>query len=306
MSAALKPHPYADKYPMLSDGELAELAESIKANGLRQPIVITPDGQILDGRNRYAACQQAGVEPQVETYDGDDLAEYVIDCNSSRRHMSTGARAMADALVLQADNKRADGKWRYGELHGSVQSGPRGYRSRLNEAGVVLDYSPDLAEQVVNGDLALDAALRQAEQVRDAERLRLKEEERIQAEEEEAAAALPQEYADLVGTKYSSARVAFAAWEDDNKAEAAKKRREKEEKQRKAAAEKKARIDLHTQILTAIGSVASFGRYEDMTVLVADYKPDDLPRHLVRDLTVENLDAASRFIEYLKTWKAQS
>ena len=47
-------HPYADKFPMLPEPELAELAESIRANGLRNPIVLTPDGLILDGRNRAA------------------------------------------------------------------------------------------------------------------------------------------------------------------------------------------------------------------------------------------------------------
>lgn len=34
----MKAHPYAEKFPMLGADDLAELAESIKANGLRQPI----------------------------------------------------------------------------------------------------------------------------------------------------------------------------------------------------------------------------------------------------------------------------
>ncbi|KXF51060.1 hypothetical protein AXA44_15440 [Rhodococcus sp. SC4] len=44
-------------------------------------------------------------------YDGDDFADYVIDCNVTRRNMSTGARAMATALVLVlvADAGTADG-----------------------------------------------------------------------------------------------------------------------------------------------------------------------------------------------------
>ena len=67
-------HPYADKFPMLSDAELGELAESIAENGLRSPIVLTPDGLILDGRNRAAACERAGVAPATIVYEGDDLA----------------------------------------------------------------------------------------------------------------------------------------------------------------------------------------------------------------------------------------
>lgn len=112
----MKAHPYADKFPMLPEPELAELAESIRANGLRNPVVVTTDGLILDGRNRAAACERVGVEPETVVYDGDDLAEYVIDCNVTRRNMSTGARAMSTALVLAADGRREGGQWKRGSL----------------------------------------------------------------------------------------------------------------------------------------------------------------------------------------------
>ena len=32
-------HPLADTFPMMSDGELKELAEDIKKNGQREPVV---------------------------------------------------------------------------------------------------------------------------------------------------------------------------------------------------------------------------------------------------------------------------
>jgi disulfide oxidoreductase YuzD len=49
----LKVHPLIDLFPMMSEEELADLAEDIKANGLIYPIVI--DGDVLiDGRNRLA------------------------------------------------------------------------------------------------------------------------------------------------------------------------------------------------------------------------------------------------------------
>jgi hypothetical protein len=50
--------------------ELDELAASIKANGLLQPIVIDTEGAILDGRHRLKACQKADVKPRFETYKG--------------------------------------------------------------------------------------------------------------------------------------------------------------------------------------------------------------------------------------------
>lgn len=187
----MKAHPYADKFPMLPADELAELAESIRANGLRQPIVIDTEGRVLDGRNRLAACEKAGVAPSFTTYEGDDLAEYVIDCNTSRRHMSTGARAMATALVLVEDGQRENGRWAYGsvEFNGSVNSAS--WRQRLKEAGVVIDYAPHLAQGVVNGQLALDNAYQQARDIKasaEAERIAERNRRRAQAEAEKAEA----------------------------------------------------------------------------------------------------------------------
>ncbi|MBF6285399.1 hypothetical protein [Nocardia cyriacigeorgica] len=115
----------------------------------------------------------ADTEPVVEVYDGNDLAEYVIDCNSSRRHMSTGARAMSTALVLAADGRRGDGRWRRGSVDIGDSSNIDAWRKALNNAGTVLDHAPALAQEVVDGNLALDAAYRKACEARDAERRKL-------------------------------------------------------------------------------------------------------------------------------------
>ena len=37
-------HPYADKFPMLSDDELDQLAESIREVGLLHPVVVDDAG----------------------------------------------------------------------------------------------------------------------------------------------------------------------------------------------------------------------------------------------------------------------
>jgi hypothetical protein len=70
----------------------------------------------LDGRNRWAACQRAGVEPKTVVYEGDDLAESVLHANIERRHMTTGARAMAAAMALYAEGRRATGRWKRGSV----------------------------------------------------------------------------------------------------------------------------------------------------------------------------------------------
>jgi ParB-like chromosome segregation protein Spo0J len=56
-------HPLANLFPPLEEKELDELTADIRANGLRENIVLH-EGKILDGRNRYYACLRAGVEPR--------------------------------------------------------------------------------------------------------------------------------------------------------------------------------------------------------------------------------------------------
>ena len=55
----LTAHPLSEAFPLLEGEELQALADDIKANGLREKLVVY-DGMILDGRNRYAACTMAG------------------------------------------------------------------------------------------------------------------------------------------------------------------------------------------------------------------------------------------------------
>jgi hypothetical protein len=62
--SVIKVHPAADLFPMMSQDELTELTEDIKANGVRTPIATWVDAAgtewLIDGRNRLDAIAAAG------------------------------------------------------------------------------------------------------------------------------------------------------------------------------------------------------------------------------------------------------
>ncbi|TXS31417.1 plasmid replication/partition related protein [Streptomyces sp. ms191] len=145
---ALKIHPAADIFPMLSEDELLDLAESIKNEGLHNAIVLDSDGVLLDGRNRLAACEIAGVEPRFATYTGDNPRAFVLSSNVYRRHLSKGQQAMITAMACSVSGHSLRDLAKTHSLS----------RTRLSAANVVLTYSPELAEQVRVGAYPLDAA----------------------------------------------------------------------------------------------------------------------------------------------------
>ncbi len=100
----LKNHPAAEAFPMMDDGRYGELLADIRENGQREPITLC-DGMILDGRNRYRACLEAGVEPVAREFDGDPWA-FAWSLNGARRDLEDVRRAL---IKLECDKGSA--KW---------------------------------------------------------------------------------------------------------------------------------------------------------------------------------------------------
>ncbi|MPZ66195.1 MAG: plasmid replication/partition related protein [Pseudonocardiaceae bacterium] len=139
---------------MLPNDELKDLAADITQRGQLQPIVLDADGRILDGRNRYSACQIAGVEPDFVTYDGEDPDGYALTVNITRRHLTKGQQAMIAARASAVCDKPLSTLARENDVS----------KSRVTYAKVVLDHAPDLVEQVVSGAESLDAAYKKAQE----------------------------------------------------------------------------------------------------------------------------------------------
>lgn len=91
-------HPACAAWPEMSPPELSALAADIAANGQHDPITLTPDGLLLDGRNRALAGLMAGVSPATVIYAGDPVL-FSLSRNKHRRHLSDDQRAMVAAKL---------------------------------------------------------------------------------------------------------------------------------------------------------------------------------------------------------------
>jgi phage N-6-adenine-methyltransferase len=91
-------HELANIFPLIEGDEFDKLVDDIKTNGLLNPIVLY-EGKILDGRNRFNACLEAGIQPLFVEYDGDSPLNHVVSLNLTRRHLSESQRALVGAKL---------------------------------------------------------------------------------------------------------------------------------------------------------------------------------------------------------------
>lgn len=178
----MKIHPAAELFPMMMDPELAGLAADIISNGLREPIALWQD-QIIDGRNRFAACKIAKVEPKYQHVEGlaDDaaVARYVASLNLNRRHLSTSQRAMIGAKLApmfeeEAKQRQAETQIKDGRTPVSANlREPKKHSKATEEAARVVNVSarsveeakqvltnaaPEIQRMVEDGSVSVHAA----------------------------------------------------------------------------------------------------------------------------------------------------
>jgi len=191
-------HPLASIFPMLEGEAFAALVADIKKHGQREPIWVVPadapeehkcygeggcnlqagdgvwhcttcdhnpapfENLILDGRNRYRACLELGIEPYTEDYLGDDLAEFVVSLNLHRRHLNESQRMMVAAkLATIEDGVRAD---RQGaqicaptqtEAARLLNVSRRGVQTARE---VIAEAAPEIVAAVERGDMSVSLA----------------------------------------------------------------------------------------------------------------------------------------------------
>jgi ParB-like chromosome segregation protein Spo0J len=179
-------HPFANAFPMITGADFAELVESIEEHGLREKIIVTSDGTLIDGRNRWAALDAIGwqdyssvTETLPEGTTEEDILELIVTRNLHRRHLTPSQKGMLGAELerqLAVITKRGQGSpnYRRAAVKGEPEPEPTkrhqetaaaraakltGASERYVEtAKAVMKDAPDLADGIRSGDMTLNAA----------------------------------------------------------------------------------------------------------------------------------------------------
>lgn len=168
-------HPLCKILPEMQEDIYKALVRDIAAKGLNVPILLF-DGQILDGRHRYKACKEAGVNPLFVNYTGSDPAGYVAS-SCLHRNLSSSQRAMIAFGFLEYEKELAKTRQvELGRSHGApLQTDkPEGVKGQAREragarlgvggttvskaARVIEKGSPELIDKVRSGEIALNEA----------------------------------------------------------------------------------------------------------------------------------------------------
>jgi len=213
-------HEVANIFPMMQGDEFDALKADIDANGLREPVWLHPDGRIIDGRNRYLACCELGIEPQYRTWNcSGSLVAFVVSLNLHRRHLTSGQKAVVALDILpmleteakERQGRRTDLQHDGADLFGNFvqkveQSEPMASRSIEQAATVVgtnrqyvadvkrmATEAPEWVEKIRSGDATITEAKRAIKEDR-------REQRRQENAEKVAAAPDPLE----VGARFAT------------------------------------------------------------------------------------------------------
>jgi site-specific DNA-methyltransferase (adenine-specific) len=180
-------HPAAALLPRMTDEEYRDLVADMRAHGQRVPIVVH-DGAILDGRNRWQACRDIGIQPATEQWqsNGQSPVIWVLSMNVKRRHLTPSQKALiaadADALITELTAAARERQRQAAERTNATRRGEEtlpavrpeastrgdtrdqaaqltGASGRMvTRAEVVKAADPALAERVRQGEVTLTAA----------------------------------------------------------------------------------------------------------------------------------------------------
>ncbi len=150
---AIRPNPYQAR-TVWNDADLRELADSIKANGVIQPVIVRPwqgGYQLIAGERRFRAAQMAGlatIPAVVREVTDEQLFEWSLVENIHRRDLNPIERAKAYQHYLGAFSlTQAQAAERLGEDRSVIANYLR-----------LLDLQDELKQMLIDGQLTMGHA----------------------------------------------------------------------------------------------------------------------------------------------------
>ena len=134
------------------------------------------EGKVLDGRHRYRACLDTGIECRFRDFEGDDPHVFVHSENLHRRHLGEGQRAMVAARLVttkpkggqpEKNQENSPGSFTIDDAAAAAHTSRKPIQEarRVQEKGV-----PALREAVESGAVAVSDAAAITKQDKDVQR----------------------------------------------------------------------------------------------------------------------------------------
>lgn len=154
--AEFKVHPAANVLPMMTEEKIAELARDIEQHGQLFPIIVH-ERQILDGRNRLAACRLVQRDPWFEQWDGrgGSPTAFAASANLPRRHLTKDQLAMAGRDFIPLFEAEAKARMKAGRKAQTLP--PRGRKGGDGDKAQAAETATPPAKEV-KGSSASKAA----------------------------------------------------------------------------------------------------------------------------------------------------
>lgn len=160
-------HDYANLFPMLDAAGQDALRADVREHGVREPVILF-SGRILDGRNRYMAARDLGLEFPVADFDGTeaDALSYVLSTNLHRRHLTESQRSAVAAKLanMKPGNPDFSNPANLPDRTPAVSQAQAADMLNVSERSVrtaksVIDHgTPALVAAVDQGDVSVSAA----------------------------------------------------------------------------------------------------------------------------------------------------
>lgn len=150
-------HEIANCFPLIQGTDFNDLVEDVRKHGLLQAI-LTFEGKILDGRNRFRACEVAGVQPRYVAFTGtwEEARATVVSLNLQRRNLTENEKAIAGAKLANLERGSNQHASKGPPIGGSSPSSKSDAAASMGvpvraveRASVVVDHGvPELVEAV--------------------------------------------------------------------------------------------------------------------------------------------------------------